>query len=55
VITFDAEAAGRAAGAVSQPPVATETLQHQLYGAALAVMRRRHVGEDKQFHFGLAV
>jgi hypothetical protein len=31
-------------------PVAAEIIQHQLYGVTLAVVWRRHVGKDKQFH-----
>ena len=37
------------------PPVAAKAVEHELDHVALAVMRRRHMGKDKQFHFGFAI
>jgi hypothetical protein len=37
----------------SLPParVAAETCEHELHHVALAVVRRRRVGKNEQFHF----
>jgi hypothetical protein len=34
-------------------PVAAVIVQHQFHGVALAVVRRRDVREEEQFHFDL--
>ncbi len=51
VITLDAERTGSFAFPLA--PVATETIEHQLDHVTLAVVRRRHMGENKQFHSNL--
>jgi len=48
VITLSAERIQRFV--FPRAPVATETVEHQLNHVALAVIRRRHMGEDEQLH-----
>jgi hypothetical protein len=49
MVTFHAER-GLGPGA-SSARVAAETGEHELHHVALAVVRRRRVGENEQFHF----
>ncbi len=55
VKTFDAEGRWLLRPVRFLPPVAAKAAEHELDHVALAVMRRRHMGEDKQFHFGFAI
>jgi hypothetical protein len=52
VITLDAERMRR--GRISFAHIATKALKHELHHVTLAMMRRRRMGEDEQFHFRLA-
>ena len=53
VVAFDAKRRRRTGSFFAR--VATKTFEHELHHVALAVVRRRRMGEDEQFHFGLAI
>jgi len=52
VIAPDAERMRR--GRIPFAHIAAKALKHELHHVTLAMMRRRRMGEDEQFHFGLA-
>jgi hypothetical protein len=53
VVALDAERGRRGGSFMAR--IAAEAFQHQLHHVTLAMVRRRRVGEDEQFHFGFTI